>query len=418
MVSFRTSLLAGLAVSGLVLAGCSSDDNGGMDNPAAEEGQDARGPITFAMGKNDIEKVQKIAERWNAENPDEKVTVHELAGEADAQHQTLVQSLEASSDEFDVMALDVTWTAEFAANGYLVPLQDAMKVDTSGLLQPAVDSATYNGTIYAVPQNTNGQLLFRNTELIPEAPANWDALRESCEPLPEDKGCLTLQLSQYEGLSVNTLDAIHAWGGSLIDDEGNVTVDTPEAKAGLQALVDAYGDGTITKASTGATEEETLQAFTNEESAYAVNWPYMFDAAEDTPVGGKFEVTPLVGPDGVGVSTLGGYNNGINAHSKNKATARDFIEYIISEESQMGFAEESFPPVLASIYDDESLVEQFPYLPALKESLENAKPRPVSPYYKAMTKAIQDNAYAAINGTKDVDTAIADMKAALEQAGN
>ena len=29
MVSFRKSLLAGLAVSGLVLAGCSSDDNGG-----------------------------------------------------------------------------------------------------------------------------------------------------------------------------------------------------------------------------------------------------------------------------------------------------------------------------------------------------------------------------------------------------
>jgi len=419
MVSFRKSLLAGLAVSGLVLAGCSSDDNGGggTDNAAANEGQDARGPITFAMGKNDIEKVQKIAERWNSENPEEEVTVHELAGEADAQRETLVQSLESSSGEFDVMALDVTWTAEFAANGYLVPLQDAMEVDTSGLLQPAVDSATYNGTVYAVPQNTNGQLLYRNTELIPEAPANWDGLRTSCEALPEDKGCLTLQLSQYEGLSVNTLGAIHAWGGSLIDDQGNVTVDTPEAKAGLQALVDAYGDGTITKESTGATEEETMQAFTNEQSAYAVNWPYMFDAADETPVAGKFEVTPLVGPDGVGVSTLGGYNNGINANSENKATARDFIEYIISEESQMSFAEQSFPPVLASIYDDEELVEQFPYLPALTESLENAQPRTVSPYYAAMSKAIQDNAYAAINGDKDVDQAINDMEAALEQAG-
>ncbi|MFC3850241.1 ABC transporter substrate-binding protein [Corynebacterium hansenii] len=417
MVSFRKSLLAGITATGLVLAGCSSDgDGGGAGNAAANEGQDARGPITFAMGKNDIEKVQKIAERWNAEHPDEKVKIHELAGEADAQREALVQSLEASSGEFDVMALDVTWTAEFAANGYLVPLQDAMKVDTDGLLKPAVESATYNGTLYAVPQNTNGQLLFRNTELIPEAPKDWEGLRKSCEPLPEDKGCLTLQLSQYEGLSVNTLDAIHAWGGSLIDDQGKVTVDSPEAKAGLQALVDAYGDGTITKESTGATEEETMQAFTNEKSAYAVNWPYMFDAAGETPVAGKFEVTPLVGPNGVGASTLGGYNNGINAHSKHKATARDFIEYVISEQSQMGFAEESFPPVLASIYDDQKLIEKFPYLPALKESLENAKPRPVSPYYNAMSKAIQDNAYAAINGSKDVDKAIADMKAALEQA--
>ena len=237
MVSFRTSLFAGLAISGLVLAGCSSDDggDGAAGNAAANEGQDARGPITFAMGKNDIEKVQKIAERWNEENPEEEVTVHELAGDANGQRETLVQSLEASSGEFDVMALDLPWTAEFAANGYLVPLTEQMEVDTSGLLQPAVESATYNGTLYAVPQNTNGQLLYRNTELIPEAPENWDALRASYEPLPEDKGCLTLQLSQYEGLTLNTLDAIHAWGGSLIDDQGNVTVDTPEAKAGLQA---------------------------------------------------------------------------------------------------------------------------------------------------------------------------------------
>lgn len=408
-------LLATLAAAGLTagLVACSSDDD---SSGGDSESNTSRGPITYAMGKNDTDKVQPIIDKWNAEHPDEKVTLKELAGEADAQRDTLVQSLQADSSDYDVMALDVIWTAQFAANGWLAPLTGDLETSTDGILDAPVESATYNDTLYALPQNTNGQLLYRNTELIPEAPENWDALRASCEPLPEDKGCLTLQLSQYEGLTLNTLDAIHAWGGSLIDDQGNVTVDTPEAKAGLQALVDAYGDGTITKESTGATEEETMQAFTNEQSAYAVNWPYMFDAADETPVAGKFEVTPLVGPDGMGVSTLGGYNNGINAHSENKATARDFIEFVISEESQMGFAEESFPPVLASIYDDEALVEKFPYLPALKESLENAKPRPVSPYYEAMSKGVQDNAYAAINGSKDVDTAIADMKAALEQA--
>ena len=419
MVSFRKPLIAGIAASGLILAGCASDGdngNGAVDNPAAQEGQDSRGPITFAMGKNDIEKVVAIADRWNEENPDEEVTIHELAGEADAQRETLVQSLEASSDEFDVMALDVTWTAEFAANGYLVPLTDQMEIDTSALLEPAVESATYNGTLYALPQNTNGQLLYRNTEMIPDAPADWDALRESCEGMEGDADCLTLQLSQYEGLSVNTLDFIHAWGGEIADDEGNITVNSDEARAGLQAMVDAYEDGTISEASTGATEEETMQAFTNEESAYAVNWPYMFDAAEDTPVAGNFEVTPLVGPDGMGVSTLGGYNNGINAHSENKATARDFIEYIISRSSQMSFAEQSFrrcwpPSTTMKALSSSSL-------PAGPEGVPGERAAaPVSPYYAAMSKAIQDNAYAAINGDKDVDQAINDMEAALEQAG-
>lgn len=427
------SLAAVAIISTVVLAGCAdSGDNGGDATATGTQtatetratdaaGEEGRGPITFAMGKNDTDKIIPIIEKWNAENPDEEVTLRELAGEADAQRETLVQSLQAGNADYDVMALDVIWTADFAANQWLAPLEEELEVDTSGLLEATVDSATYNGTLYALPQNTNGQLLYRNTEIIPEAPENWADLEASCSDA-EAAGvdCLTLQLKQYEGLTVNTVGFMEGWGGSVLDEDGNVTVDSDEAKAGLQALVDGYENGTISSASTSATEEETNLAFVEGDTAYAINWPYMFTNAEgDTSaVADKFEVQPLVGEDGVGVSTLGGYNNGINVNSENKATARDFIEFIINEENQTSFAEQSFPPVLASIYDDEALVEQYPYLPALKESLENAAPRPVSPFYPAISKAIQDNAYAALTDGKSVDDATADMKAAIENASN
>ena len=130
----------------------------------------------------------------------------------------------------------------------------------------------------------------------------------------------------------------------------------------------------------------------------------------------NFEVQPLVGEKGVGVSTLGGYNNGINVNSKHKETAKEFIEFIINEDNQMAFAKESFPPVLAKIYDDEALIDEFPYLPALKESLENAKPRPVSPFYPAISKAVQDNVYAILIAGKSVDDATKDMADAIRQA--
>ncbi|KAK6062448.1 hypothetical protein SCUP515_13359, partial [Seiridium cupressi] len=69
------------------------------------------------------------------------------------------------------------------------------------------------------------------------------------------------------------------------------------------------------------------------------------NAGEDTSaVKDKFEVSPLVGKDGVGVSTLGGYNNGINVNSKYKATALDFMKFIVNEENQTFFADNSFPP--------------------------------------------------------------------------
>jgi multiple sugar transport system substrate-binding protein len=94
-------------------------------------------------------------------------------------------------------------------------------------------------------------------------------------------------------------------------------------------------------------------------------------------------------------------------------TALDFMKFVINEDNQKSFAEASFPPVLSSIYDDEALIDEFPYLPALKESLENAKPRPVSPSYDQLSKAVQDNAYAAVNGNADVDKATADMESAI-----
>ena len=422
--STRTGVVVTTAVAALSLSACSSDsstdsasDNGEDAAASDDSSSEGRGPITFAMGKNDTDKLIPIIEKWNEEHPDEEVTLSELAGEADAQRETLVQSLQAGNSDYDVMALDVIWTADFAANQWLAPLEGDLEVDTSELLEATVESATYNDTLYALPQNTNGQLLFRNTELAPDEVSTFDELASACEALEDGTACLTTQLKQYEGLTVNTIGFMEGWGGKVLDEDGNVTVDSDEAKAGLQALVDAYEDGTISRESTAATEEETNLTFTEGDSAFAINWPYMYTNAEEAEAtAGKVEVQPLVGKDGVGVSTLGGYNNGINVNSENKATARDFIEFVINEENQTSFAEASFPPVLASIYDDESLIEQFSYLPALKESLENASPRPVSPFYPAISKAIQDNAYAALTDGKSVDDATADMKTAIESA--
>ncbi len=405
--------LCAIALSATALTACS--DDAGSSNAGGSDAQASgadRGPITFAMGRNDTDKITPIIEAWNKEHPDEKVTLKELAGEADDQRDTLVQSLQAGNSDYDVMALDVVWTADFAANQWLEPLEGDFAVDTSKLLQATVDSATYNGKLYALPQNTNGQLLFRNVDKVPSKPDTFADIKSACEAVEGD--CLTTQLKQYEGLTVNTLGFINGWGGSVIDENGEPTVASAEAKAGLQALVDAYGDGTIAKGSTAATEEETNLAFTEGNTALAINWPYMYTNAVEA--GLNFEVQPLVGENGVGVSTLGGYNNGINVNSKHKATAKDFIEFIINEENQLSFAKASFPPVLASIYDDADLIKEHPYLPALKESLENAQPRPVSPFYPAISKAIQDNAYAALTAGKSVDDATKDMAAAIKQA--
>lgn len=411
------------AAAALTLAGCSSSSGGGGNNEAAEAGKDGRGEITFAMGKNDTDKIKPVIEKWNAEHPDEKVTLHELAGEADAQRDTLVQDLQAGGSEYDVFALDVTDTAQFAAQGWLQPIEGDGAPDLDGLLPATVESATYNGTVYAVPQNTNAQLLFYRTDLVDKAPENWDELVQSCEKAEEaEVDCLDMQLSQYEGLTVAATQFIQGWGGKVVGDDGkSPELGSQETKDGLTALVEGYKNDVIAKRTDGFTEEETAQAFLAGEAMYSYNWPYMYDSAkteDSSTVKENFDVAPIVGKDGPGASTLGGYNNAININSPHKATAMDFAAFMISEEVQKSFAEQSFPPVLASIYDDAALEEEMPYLAVLKEALENAKPRPVTPFYPAVSKAIQDNAFAAIKDQTSVDEALKNMETAIEQAGN
>src|SRR5699024_11360123 len=111
----------------------------------------------YAMCKTRTDKRIPTSEKWNEEHPDEEVTLSELAGAADAQREPLVQSLQAGNSDYDVMALDVIWTADFAANQWLAPLEGDLEVDTSDLLDATVESATYNDTLYALPQNTQAR---------------------------------------------------------------------------------------------------------------------------------------------------------------------------------------------------------------------------------------------------------------------
>ena len=151
------------------------------------------------------------------------------------------------------------------------------------------------------------------------------------------------------------------------------------------------------------------------------NWPYVYSLASteaSSKVKGKFAVAPLPGVDGPGASTLGGHSEAISVYSKYKATALDFLKFIEQDEQQKFFMEKgSLAPVVESIYTDAALVKKAPYLPTLLTSIQNAVPRPVTPFYPAVTKAIQDNSYAAIKGEKSVDQAVKDMQSAIQSAG-
>lgn len=424
----RHPLLAGLAAGVLIvgLAGCGTEETPKSDQkPATFEG---RGEITFVAGKDTTGYWKDLLDKWNTDHPKEQVRLVELPESADQQRQQMIQNAQTKSDAYTVLYLDVVWTAEFAANGWVEQLpEDQYPLDQ--MFESVVNTARYFGKLYAVPQSTNGGLLFYRKDLLDKVdakpPTTWQEMKDTCkkvQALPQGKGvdCYAGQFEKYEGLTVNFSEAVQSAGGKVVDEQGKPTLNTPEAKAGLQLLVDSFKDGTIPKEGITYKEEEGRRAFQAGKVMFHRQWPYQYGLANakdgSSKVAGKFDIAPLPGVSGPGSSTLGGANMAISKFAKNKATALDFIKYATTEESQRTALQvASTAGVYKALYEDPELAKKWPYLPMLKESVLTAVPRPAVVKYGDATLAIQENAYAALTGDKTVDQALTDMQTELEK---
>jgi multiple sugar transport system substrate-binding protein len=418
-------LVAGLA---LTLAACGGGDGGGTGKASGESQLSGRGPITFVSGKDTSRNRQKQIDAWNKDHPNEQVRFVELPESADQQRQQMIQNAQTRSDSYTVLNMDVVWTAEFAANRWLAELPKS-QFGLSKMLPPTVSTGQYRGRLYAVPLNSDGGLLYYRKDLlgaagVKEPPKTWDELWAACDKVtktPEGKGvsCYAGQFDKYEGLTVNVSEVINGAGGSVVDASGKPTVNTPEAKQGLDVLVQAVKDGRIPKQAITFKEEEGRRYFESGKLLFQRQWPYQYalsDKKGASKVAGKFAVAPLPGVTGPGASTLGGHNLAISAFAKNKATAADFIKYITGEEAQRAdLVATSQAPTIAALYDDPELVKKFPYLPTLKASILGAKARPIVVKYGDVTTAIQEKTYDAITGKTPSAQALATLQAQLDQ---
>jgi multiple sugar transport system substrate-binding protein len=415
----RIGAIAGVAVAALALGACSSSKSSSGGSGASSG--DTKGPITYVQGKDTAGTLPGMVKLWNDAHPTEKVTVKEQSNSADQQHDDLVQHFQAKDSGYDVVSVDVIWTAEFAAKGWLQPLKDSYALDTSALLKGPVKAATYAGTLYAAPASSDGGLLYYRKDLIPTAPTTWSEMTADCKKATAGMGCYAGQFKQYEGLTVNAAEAINSAGGEIVKSDGKTPdITTDAAKKGLQFLVDGFKQGYIPKSALTYQEDEGKIAFANGQLLFLRNWPYVFAYANgpSSKIKGKFGIAPLPGLNGPGASSLGGHSAAISTYSKHKQTALDFLKFLESDAVQkLNLNVGSLAPVLSSIYADQALVAKFPYLPTLQKSIDTAVPRPVTPFYPKVTQAIEQNVYNALQGSASVDDALKNIQTAIQSAG-
>ena len=378
--------------------------------------------VTFpisALGAEGQVLVRQLS-RFMKDHPGIKVVQRVTPDAADQKHQLYVQWLNAGASDPDILQLDVIWTPEFAAAGWILPL-DRFLPDTAAFFPSTIAANRWQDSLYALPWFADVGMLYWRTDLMGAPPATFDDLVRQARRAQQKGGPrygLVWQGARYEGLITTFLEYLGAYGGRILDG-GRVVVNS---EAGLRALTEMrdeiYGNGIVPTTVLTWHEEETRFAFQNGEAAFMRNWPYAYPLMQDSSdsrVAGKFAVAPMpAGPGGSPTAAIGGAQLAINRHTEYPEAAWAVIDYLTQPEQMRERAEVVGQfPTRSGLYQDPDLASGLAIPPAMvRRIIEYAVPRPVTPVYTQLSEILQIHLHRAL--TRQVEPAVALARAQAE----
>ncbi len=385
-----------LLVTAGTLAACGSDDGGAST-------------LTWYVNPDSGGQAE-IASRCTEEAGGAyTIEVAQLPRESAAQREQLIRRLAAEDSSIDIMSLDPPYIPEFAQAGFLAPVpEDVAERVTEDVVQSAIDGSTWDDELVAVPFWANTQLFWYKKSVAEAAgldpenePVTWEQLVAAAE---DQDTTIAAQGIRAEALTVWLNALIESAGGSIIEETAEdpadiqlgLESDAAVAAAEVMTSVSAVGGPAFSTAG----EDANVTDFEEGDAAFMVNWPFVWPRALSAVEAGTLDQSvpddygwalyPRVTEDEESRPPYGGINLGIGAFSENVDAAYEAAECIVSEENQAYyFITNGNPAAKATVYDDPDVIEEFPQAPVIRESLENAAPRPQTVYYSEVSGALQ-----------------------------
>ncbi|WP_067468618.1 extracellular solute-binding protein [Actinomadura macra] len=358
----------------------------------------ADGPLTVLGGRDASGMRGLLIGRWRGLDG-MRAEFRELPTSTDLQHSEIVSTARSGVCGADVYVVDTPWIPELAKAGYIdtvgVPERDLRQVIPSVL-----DTGRYQGKLWAVPLNTDAPLLIYRKDLVKNVPRDRGELMAEAAALMRQPGTrlksgLALQLSRYEGLTVNILELIRDHGGDItVSEDGKVRLDRRAVLATLRDLsAGLQGDRPLIRPeSLDSDEDKDRVAFENGDVAFMRNWPTHYTLIANN---GKLAPEQVGAVPYPGERVLGGQSLAVAAGlSGDRArAARDLIGYLNAPEQQRRlFACGGLAPVRTDVYrtgsdecPDQVTSRKRLFLHAdaqvIYQAVTGARPRPSSVYY-------------------------------------
>lgn len=363
-------------------------------------------------------------------------------------NESVAQNLRAPESAFDIVhtiGFNVAGTAGAGLLEELTPyLTDPAKTPAdydfadfpAGQLQYTgyFDPATgeFGGDqLYLIPGIHSGSvLLFYRKDLLDEAgiavPTTWAEYLAAAEQLttPDVAGSAMVGANDVSNFLVDWYSRFITMGGQLTtgnknDKTLNTNLDSPEAVAALQNMIDLLPYSPAAVASYGFTE--ALDAFLTGKVAMWPAWATIAGAlyGPDSPVKDTVAVAPMPADDGNPRGVRGGWGLGIPKNLTQEQ--KDCAWLLMTQITSKGFEKYQVmtyqtDPNRISTGSDPEIVAALPYIPAAVDAIESAQILEVAniPQTFEIVGAVAREINLALTGAQDAATAMANAQAAAE----
>ncbi len=392
--------LAGAAVLALAagtLAACGGDDGG---TPT----------LTWYINPDNGGQVELAKRCTQAADGRYKIETALLPRDASSQREQLIRRLAAKDSSIDLMSLDPIYVPEFSQAGFLAPVpEDVAERVTEGVVPSAVEGATWDDELVAVPFWANTQLLWYRKSVAEAAgldmtqPVTWEQIVTAAQDQDVELG---VQGIRAEALTVWLNSLIESAGGSVIVDNADdpdtleLGLDTEAGKQAAEVMRLVADSGQAGAAFSTEDESASAAEFEGERGGFMVNYPFVYAQAVSGVEGGTLDqatlddygwaLYPQVVAGEPSAPPLGGIDLGVGAYSKNVDYAYEAAECITSDDNQAYYMiNEGNPASSVAVYDDPEVIEKLPMADTIRQSLEQAAPRPQTAYYNEVSGGLQ-----------------------------
>jgi multiple sugar transport system substrate-binding protein len=351
--------------------------------------------LTFFVAIQPGGTIEATAERCTKEaNGRYTIKPELLPNDASQSREQLVRRLGAKDNSIDIIGLDVILTSEFANAGWIEPWKGKDKAAASKNVFPSVlKTASFEKELYASPFNTNTQVLWYRKDLVPKPPETWDEMIEMAEELPE-AGKVQVQAERYEGYTVWVNSLIESAGTHILSGPEEVDLEQKPTEEALEVIGKLAHSSAKSPNLPTSNEDSARLAFEAGEAAFMTNYTFAFASAKENAP----EINENMGAapfprvnDNPAKPPLGGFNLAVSSYSSHQEDAFEAALCLSGEKSELTATElDGLPPSHENLYDNPVVKKAYPGFAGLvREEVEAAGPRPVTPAYQDVTSAIQ-----------------------------